>query len=62
MERTIIELKENFGEGVSLRVLDAGCGTGQMAVELAKLGHDVTGIEIHRPSLEEAKKVAKIFM
>ena len=27
MERTIAELKENFGEGVSLRVLDAGCGT-----------------------------------
>jgi len=58
MEHTIAELKENFGDGVSLRVLDGGCGTGPMAIELAKLGHFVTGIEIHKPSLEEAKRKA----
>lgn len=59
MEHTIAELNENFGEGVFLRVLDAGCGTGPMAIELAKMGHDVTGIEIHKPSLEEARRKAK---
>ena len=59
MEHTIAELKENFAEGMSLRVLDAGCGTGPMAIELAKLGHDVTGIEIHQPSLDDAKRKAK---
>lgn len=58
MERTIAELKKNFGEGVPLKVLDAGCGTGPMAIELAKMGHDVTGIEIHQPSLDEAKRKA----
>ena len=58
-EHTIAELKENFGEVAPLKVLDAGCGTGDMAIELAKLGHDVTGIEIHQPSLDEAKKNAK---
>ena len=42
MERTIAELKKNFGEGVPLKVLDAGCGTGPMAIELAKMGHDVS--------------------
>lgn len=58
MEHTIAELTKNFGEGVSLRVLDAGCGTGPMAIEMAKMGHDVTGIEIHKPSLDEAKRKA----
>ncbi|GFE64636.1 magnesium protoporphyrin IX methyltransferase [Litoreibacter roseus] len=34
----------------SARILDAGCGTGTMAVELANKGADVTGIDIS-PSL-----------
>lgn len=59
MEHTIAVLKENFGENVSLKVLDAGCGTGMMAIELAKLGHEVTGIEIHQSSLDVAKRQAE---
>ncbi len=28
------------------RVLDAGCGTGRVAIRLAELGHDVTGVDL----------------
>jgi magnesium-protoporphyrin O-methyltransferase len=38
------------------RVLDAGCGTGAMAVELAKLGADVVAIDISPSLIEIAEK------
>jgi 2-polyprenyl-3-methyl-5-hydroxy-6-metoxy-1,4-benzoquinol methylase len=41
-----------------LEVLDAGCGIGRIAIELAASGHRVTGIDIHRPSLERARGAA----
>lgn len=52
------EIAENFEEGVKLKIVDGGSGTGGMAIEMAKLGHDLTGIELHKPSLEEAKRLA----
>lgn len=41
-----------------LSVVDGGCGVGRFAVELARAGHDVLGIEVHTPSLEEARRRA----
>ncbi len=41
-----------------LRILDLGCGPGLYAVRLAKLGHEVTGIDISPASLEYARKLA----
>jgi ubiquinone biosynthesis O-methyltransferase len=39
----------------SLRVLDVGCGNGsELALPLARLGFQVTGIDIHGPSIEHA--------
>jgi SAM-dependent methyltransferase len=38
------------------RVVDFGCGTGRLAIEMAKIGHDVTGIEPARASLEAARR------
>lgn len=38
------------------RVVDLGCGTGRLAIEMAKVGHDVTGIEPARASLEAARR------
>ena len=37
------------------RILDVGCGPGRHSLELARLGFQVTGIDIHKPYLEEAK-------
>ena len=36
------------------RALDVGCGTGLQAVELARRGWDVTGIDLERKALREA--------
>lgn len=39
-------------------VIDLGCGTGRHVRELAKLGFDVTGIDISRQNIKFAKKKA----
>ncbi len=36
------------------RVLDAGCGTGRVAIELARRGVDVVGVDLDRSMLETA--------
>ena len=36
-------------------VLDAGCGTGRVAVELARRGLDVTGVDLDRSMLDVAR-------
>jgi ubiquinone biosynthesis O-methyltransferase len=42
----------------SLRVLDVGCGIGsELALPLARLGFQVTGIDIHAPSIEHARQL-----
>jgi cyclopropane fatty-acyl-phospholipid synthase-like methyltransferase len=41
------------------RILDAGCGTGRHAVELAKRGYQVTGVDISAGMLTEAEKAGK---
>ncbi|OBR64157.1 cyclopropane-fatty-acyl-phospholipid synthase [Paenibacillus oryzae] len=40
------------------RILDVGCGAGRHAVELAKRGFKVTGIDLSSGMLAEAKKLA----
>ncbi|WP_372733783.1 class I SAM-dependent methyltransferase [Nocardioides sp.] len=40
------------------RVLDAGCGTGRVAIRLAELGYDVVGIDIDVTMLREAREEA----
>ena len=42
--------------GPGARVLDAGCGTGRVAVELARRGHDVTGVDNDASMLEVARR------
>ncbi|HVE62829.1 MAG TPA: class I SAM-dependent methyltransferase [Mycobacteriales bacterium] len=40
------------------RVLDAGCGTGRVAIELARRGFDVAGIDLDASMLEVARAAA----
>ncbi|WP_338834935.1 2-methoxy-6-polyprenyl-1,4-benzoquinol methylase, mitochondrial [Moorella humiferrea] len=39
-------------------ILDVGCGTGNFSLELARLGVEVTGIDISEPMLETARRKA----
>ncbi|HEY1444365.1 MAG TPA: class I SAM-dependent methyltransferase [Acidimicrobiales bacterium] len=39
-------------------VLDAGCGTGRVAIELARRGHDVVGTDVDPSMLEAARAKA----
>jgi SAM-dependent methyltransferase len=41
-----------------LSVLDAGCGTGRIAIELARRGADVVGVDLDPRMLERARAVA----
>jgi cyclopropane fatty-acyl-phospholipid synthase-like methyltransferase len=41
------------------RILDMGCGTGRHAVELARRGHQVTGVDISSGMLAEAGRAAR---
>ena len=40
-------------------ILDIGCGTGRHAVELAKRGYQITGVDISAGMLAEARKAAR---
>jgi SAM-dependent methyltransferase len=40
------------------RVLDAGCGTGRIAIRLAELGHHCTGVDIDQSMLAVARRNA----
>jgi len=42
----------------TLRILDVGCGTGRHAIELAKRGYAVTGIDLSECQLERAREKA----
>jgi len=54
----LTELKNVFGEQKK-RILDVGTGTGFLAILLAELGHDVTGIDISDGMLEVAREKAQ---
>lgn len=53
------EFVNRIGLQPNTRVLDVACGTGNTAIPAARLGADVTGVDIATNSLEQAAKRAK---
>jgi SAM-dependent methyltransferase len=50
---------EELGIPPGGRILDMGCGTGRHAIELARRGFDVTGVDLSSGMLEEARQAAR---
>jgi SAM-dependent methyltransferase len=48
-------LVDSYGPG---SVLDAGCGTGRVAIELSRRGHSVVGVDVDEAMLEAARAKA----
>ncbi len=52
-------IEKELSHDKALRILDVGCGTGRHAIELAKRGYDVTGIDLSEAQLARAKQKAE---
>ena len=48
-------LLESYGFGLEASVLDAGCGTGRVAIELDRRGISVVGVDLDSDMLVEAE-------
>ena len=53
--RLIDRLIRELTGSLTGRVLEAGCGTGRVALELARRGHRVTGVDVDPSMLAEAR-------
>ncbi len=51
-------IEKEIGYGKATRILDIGCGTGRHAIELARRGYTVVGIDSSESQLERAKEKA----
>ena len=51
-------LLKEINHDKSKRILDVGCGTGRHAIELAKLGYKITGVDLSNSQLKRAKEKA----
>lgn len=51
-------IEEELGYDKSLKIIDIGCGTGRHAIELARRGYSVTGVDLSEAQLNRARKKA----
>lgn len=49
------DLVDDLLGGPPGRILDAGCGTGRVAIELARRGYDLVGIDVDPAMLDQAR-------
>jgi 2-polyprenyl-3-methyl-5-hydroxy-6-metoxy-1,4-benzoquinol methylase len=51
-------IEKEINSDKTINILDIGCGTGRHAIELAKRGYSVTGIDLSESQLQRAKQKA----
>lgn len=56
-EVDFIESEINFNQ--KIQILDVGCGTGRHAIELARRGYQVVGIDLSESQIKRAREKAK---
>lgn len=52
-------IEQEVKQDTSLKILDIGCGTGRHAIELAKRGYNVTGIDLSENQIKRAREKAQ---
>jgi 2-polyprenyl-3-methyl-5-hydroxy-6-metoxy-1,4-benzoquinol methylase len=52
-------IEQEIGHDKSRKIIDIGCGTGRHAIELAKRGYTVTGVDLSESQLARAREKAK---
>ncbi|MBU9888248.1 MAG: class I SAM-dependent methyltransferase [Candidatus Omnitrophica bacterium] len=52
-------IEQEIAFGRSCRILDIGCGTGRHAIELAKRGYEVTGVDLSGNQIKRAREKAQ---
>jgi len=52
-------VEQEIGHDQSKRILDVGCGSGRHALELARRGYAVVGIDLSESMLAQGRKIAK---
>lgn len=50
-----VDFIERVHPGRKLSILDAGCGTGRLAIEAARRGHRVVGVDLDRDMIDRAR-------
>jgi SAM-dependent methyltransferase len=51
-------IERELDRNKSLRILDAGCGTGRHAIELTRRGYDLTGFDLSEAQIRRAREKA----
>ncbi len=59
LQNLLTYLVQQFNLGKQPRILDLGCGTGELVVRMNVLGFEATGIDLHEKHLELARILAK---
>lgn len=52
-------IEQEINRDKSIKIIDVGCGTGRHAIELAKRGYQVMGIDLSESQLKRAREKAK---
>ncbi len=52
-------IEKEINHNKTLKIIDIGCGTGRLTIELSKRGYSMTGIDLSVSMLEKAKEKAK---